>query len=290
MAKKEAGLVFLPGKGEIEEAERLLRPVLARVDWSCMTLHGQLPLDVQRKVVSQSTGRRVVLSTNIAETSLTLRDVTWVVDSGEVRRLRWDLDSGFESLLLESISRASAEQRAGRAGRVQPGHCYRLFSSAHWNQMSQFEPASILREDIINGVARGLSLGLVSRDWLTPPNPATLDFVHHWLDVHALRGDETHLSGRGSEILAKPMSIREALFVLLMLNKFIKRTARCPGSHCGKEPPPRSLTLSDTSAPPRIAKHGLAQNPPTLPRVGISSGAPGMVDCVSAPKHLAHRL
>ena len=102
-----AGLVFLPGKGEIEEAERLLSPVLTRVGWSCMTLHGQLPLEIQRKVVSQSTGRRVVLSTNIAETSLTLRDVTWVVDSGEVRRLRWDLDSGFESLLLESISRAS---------------------------------------------------------------------------------------------------------------------------------------------------------------------------------------
>ena len=242
-----AGLVFLPGKGEIEEAERLLRPVLARVDWSCMTLHGQLPLDVQRKVVSQSTGRRVVLSTNIAETSLTLRDVTWVVDSGEVRRLRWDLDSGFESLLLESISRASAEQRAGRAGRVQPGHCYRLFSSAHWNQMSQFEPASILREDIMNGVARGLSLGLSSRDWLTPANPATLEFVHHWLDVHALREDETHLSGRGSEILAKPMSIREALFVHYA-EQVHQKDGALSWVALWQEPAPRSLTLSDTSA------------------------------------------
>ena len=79
-----AGLVFLPGKGEIEEAERLLEPVLSKVGWSCMSLHGQLPLDVQRQVVAQNTGRRIVLSTNIAETSLTLQDVTWVVDSGEV--------------------------------------------------------------------------------------------------------------------------------------------------------------------------------------------------------------
>ena len=232
---------FCPAKVRLKRPSVYLSG-LARVDWACMTLHGQLPLDVQRKVVSQSTGRRVVLSTNIAETSLTLRDVTWVVDSGEVRRLRWDLDSGFESLLLESISRASAEQRAGRAGRVQPGHCYRLFSSAHWNQMSQFEPASILREDIMNGVARGLSLGLSSRDWLTPANPATLEFVHRWLDVHELRENEMHLSGRGREILAKPMSIREALFV-----HYAKQVHQKDGAlswvALWQEPPPRSDTL-----------------------------------------------
>ena len=153
--------------------------------------------------------------------------------------------------------------------------------------MSQFEPASILREDIMNGVARGLSLGLSSRDWLTPANPATLEFVHHWLDVHELRENEMHLSGRGREILAKPMSIREA-FV-----HYAKQVHQKDGAlswvALWQEPPPRSLMLSDTSAASDW-KHGLQRYLPISARGRISSGAPGVVVFVSGPKRSVHRL
>ena len=242
-----AGLVFLPGKGEIESAIQHLEPSLKAAGWSCVALHGQLPLEEQRRVVAANCGKRVVLSTNIAETSLTLKDVTWVVDSGEVRRLRWDLETGFESLLLESISKASAEQRAGRAGRVRAGRCIRLFSSAQWNHLSHFDPASVLREDILSALMRAMGLGLSIRDWLTPPTEAALNFSTTWLDLHQLRDSETELTALGRKVLGRPMSLREALFVYHAEERGL-RDAALLWVALWQEPPPRRLTLSDTSA------------------------------------------
>lgn len=245
--EKGAGLVFLPGKGEIEAAARQLEPALRDAGWKCVSLHGQLPLEEQRHVVSDASGKRVVLSTNIAETSLTLRDVTWVVDSGEVRRLRWDLETGFESLLLESISRASAEQRAGRAGRVQSGRCIRLFSSVQWNQLTHFEPASVLREDLLTAVARSLGFGLSVDDWLTPAPEPSFRFALAWLQSHQLCSEDGRLTEPGRRILASPMSLREAVFVRYATQEDCLDAA-LSWVALWQEPPPKRLELSDTSA------------------------------------------
>ena len=242
-----AGLIFLPGKGEIESAARQLEPVLNTAGWSCDLLHGQLPLEEQRRVVASHSGKRIVLATNIAETSVTLKDVTWVVDSGEVRRLRWDLDTGFESLLLESISKASAEQRAGRAGRVQAGRCIRLFSSAQWNHLSQFEPASVLREDILTALTKGLGLGLRPEDWLTPPADASLQFAYEWIRIQKLYDDSDGPTLLGTEILNRPMSLRESLFVHYASQEHMTKPA-LSWVALWQEPPPRRLRLPDTSA------------------------------------------
>ncbi|AMV30965.1 ATP-dependent RNA helicase HrpB [Pirellula sp. SH-Sr6A] len=123
-------LAFLPGAGEIHRAaEELNRTSVAR-DCDVLPLYGAMTLEEQSRVVQTGPRRKVVLATNIAETSLTIEGVRVVVDSGQARVMRFTPDVGLDRLCLESISQASATQRAGRAGRVAPGTCIRLWSEA----------------------------------------------------------------------------------------------------------------------------------------------------------------
>ncbi len=123
-------LVFLPGAAEIRFAAEALAPLAAAHGLDVLPLHGELPLDAQRRVLQRGARRRIVLSTNVAETSLTVEGVTAVVDSGLARRADSDARRGINTLRLAPISRAAAEQRAGRAGRLAPGRCVRLWSAA----------------------------------------------------------------------------------------------------------------------------------------------------------------
>ncbi len=129
-------LVFLPGRREIERAQRLLEGSLdARIE--IVQLHGDLPLEQQSRVLqpAQEGTRRVVLATNVAESSVTLPGVRVVIDSGLAREPRFEPNSGFSRLDVVAISQASADQRAGRAGRVAEGWTYRL-----WPQSQRLEP------------------------------------------------------------------------------------------------------------------------------------------------------
>ena len=242
-----SGLVFLPGKSEIDAASRALGDLCERSGWSLEILHGQLPLEKQRRVVSDDSGKRIILSTNLAETSVTLRDVTWVIDSGQVRRLEWDLETGFESLVLGQISRASADQRAGRAGRVRPGRCYRLFSTVEWNQMSPFEPEAIRREDILDIIAQSLRLEVPTSDWLTQPHEKSVKLAHEWLTEHSLTDGDMRLSDIGRRLASQPMSLREAMFVSLAEEEGLGADART-WTALLQEAPPHTLELSETSA------------------------------------------
>ena len=117
-------LVFLPGMGEIRSCERALAD--AGLDRDILPLHGSLPPDVQERALSPSDRPKIVLSTNVAETSVTIPGVRTVIDTGTARVMRHNPASGLDELRLEPISRFSAEQRAGRAGRTAPGRCIRL--------------------------------------------------------------------------------------------------------------------------------------------------------------------
>jgi ATP-dependent helicase HrpB len=130
-------LVFLPGQREIAQAERLLSP-LCDARLVLVPLHGELALERQNEALQPDAlgRRRIVLATNVAESSVTLPDVRAVVDSGLAREPRFDPNSGFSRLETVAISQASADQRAGRAGRVAPGVCYRL-----WPQSQRLELA-----------------------------------------------------------------------------------------------------------------------------------------------------
>ncbi|HEY4562305.1 MAG TPA: DEAD/DEAH box helicase, partial [Thermoanaerobaculia bacterium] len=122
-------LVFLPGVGEIQRAAEALA---GERELAVLPLYGDLPAERQDEVLRPLSRRKVVLATNVAETSITVDGVTAVVDSGLVRRLRFDPATGLDRLELGKVSRASADQRAGRAGRQAPGVCLRLWPS--WEQ------------------------------------------------------------------------------------------------------------------------------------------------------------
>ncbi len=131
-------LVFLPGMREIARARRVLRETLQTKSIEVLPLHGELSLAEQHAALSPADGgvRRVILATNVAESSVTLPGIRAVVDSGQAREPRFDPNSGFTRLQTVNISQASADQRAGRAGRVAPGVAYRL-----WPQSLRLEPS-----------------------------------------------------------------------------------------------------------------------------------------------------
>jgi ATP-dependent helicase HrpB len=170
-------LTFLPGMGEIRAAERELRPLADRLGLAVLPLHGDLPAEQQDAALLPLDRRKVVLATNVAETSVTVEGVTGVVDTGLARVLTFDPHVGLDRLEVTPISKASADQRAGRAGRTQPGVCIRLWSEAnHRTRPEQTDP-EIRRVDLAGAVLHLLALGetgLLRFPWLEPPREATV--------------------------------------------------------------------------------------------------------------------
>ncbi|TNJ48546.1 ATP-dependent helicase HrpB [Phaeobacter sp. B1627] len=164
-------LVFLPGEGEIRRAAAALE---RRLPAHChiRPLFGALPFSEQRAAIRpEPDGRKVVLATAIAETSLTIEDIRVVVDMGQARRARFDPGSGMSRLVTERVTRAEATQRRGRAGRVSTGTCYRLWSRGEEGALAAFPPAEIEAADL-TGLALELALwGAEPADLplLTPP-------------------------------------------------------------------------------------------------------------------------
>ncbi|QQD16984.1 ATP-dependent helicase HrpB [Spongiibacter nanhainus] len=171
-------LVFLPGQSEIHKlAERLRERVAAGIHIA--PLYGSLDLASQRQAVAPAAEgeRKVVLATNIAESSLTIEGVSVVVDSGMERRAAFDPRTGMTRLSTARISRASAEQRAGRAGRLQPGTCYRLWSEEEHGTLAAFSVPDIAVADLAPLALQVLDWGSndpATLPWLDPPPPGAL--------------------------------------------------------------------------------------------------------------------
>ncbi|MCM8857399.1 MAG: ATP-dependent helicase HrpB [Candidatus Thiodiazotropha sp.] len=165
-------LAFFPGTGEIKAAERLLNEQVGSEIEVC-PLYGDLTKEAQDRVIQPSTKgkRRIVLATSIAETSLTIEGVTTVVDSGWSRLPTFDPNSGLTRLETLRVSRASADQRAGRAGRLGPGVCYRLWTSSDQTKLAPHTQPEIIGADLA-------SLALELANWGVS-DPATLI----WLDI-----------------------------------------------------------------------------------------------------------
>lgn len=157
-------LVFLPGVGEIERCAELL----AGLDAEVLPLHGDLDAAAQDRALSRGTRRRVILATNVAETSLTVEGVTRVVDSGLARVAGFDPWTGLGTLERVPISRASADQRAGRAGRLGPGSCLRLYTRADFEARPAETPPELTRVDLTATVLETAGETLA---WLDPPPP-----------------------------------------------------------------------------------------------------------------------
>lgn len=175
VAQTQGGvLVFLPGEGEIRRVQSLLEGRLP-TDCALRPLYGALPFKDQRAAIAPvSQGRKVVLATSIAETSLTIEDVRVVVDGGRARRARFDPGSGMSRLVTERVTRAEATQRAGRAGRVAEGVAYKLWSRGEDGALPAFPPAEIEAADLTGLALELAQWGSDALPFLTAPPTAAL--------------------------------------------------------------------------------------------------------------------
>jgi ATP-dependent helicase HrpB len=175
--KKGDVLVFLPGQGEIRKCEEILRKDLS--GFAIHPLYGQLPKSSQfAAIFPDKTGKRkIVLATSIAETSLTIEGVTIVVDCGFGRTSKFDPKSGLSRLETIQITKDSADQRAGRAGRLSPGVCYRMWSKATQERLAEHRVPEILEADLASLVLDLAKWGISDVQqltWLTPPSPGAI--------------------------------------------------------------------------------------------------------------------
>ena len=204
-------LVFLPGQAEIRRVNQQLADALgSRSDILLCPLHGELDLAAQRAAIEPAPKglRKVVLATNIAETSLTIDGVRVVIDAGLARVPRFDPGSGMTRLDTQRISRASATQRAGRAGRLEPGVCYRLWSEDQHAQLAAYGSAEILQADLA-GLALQLARWGVTPEqliWLDVPPSASYAQARQLLErLGALRGEKLTPHGEAmAELPAHP--------------------------------------------------------------------------------------
>ncbi|MBI5070880.1 MAG: ATP-dependent helicase HrpB [Deltaproteobacteria bacterium] len=168
-------LVFLPGAAEIRRCRDQLAPWAESRGVELLPLHGDLSPEEQDRAVRPSRRRKVILSTNVAESSVTIDGVTAVVDSGLARVASHSPWSGLPRLALAKISRASAAQRAGRAGRTRPGTCLRLYTRHDHDGRPEHDLPEVAREDLCETLLLLAVLGVPDLAWLTPPPPAAAE-------------------------------------------------------------------------------------------------------------------
>lgn len=205
-------LVFMPGMGEINATLNALRAARTQERLAFVPLHGELPPEEQDRAFVPNPLRKVVVATNVAETSVTIDGIRHVVDSGEARVARYDAERGIGTLFIEEISRASADQRKGRAGRTAPGTCHRLWTeSGHLNRPERNTP-EIQRTDLAEVVLLLHSLHIkkaASFDWLDRPDPSAIERAEKLLHtLGAIDPQTEELTAVGRQMLRLPMHPR----------------------------------------------------------------------------------
>ncbi len=212
-------LVFLPGQAEIRRVHQQLVETLGeRSEILLCPLHGELDLSAQRAAIDPAPAgkRKVVLATNIAETSLTIEGVRVVIDSGLERVPRFDPRSGMTRLDTQRISRASATQRAGRAGRLEHGVCYRLWSEAQHEQLAAYSSAEILQADLAGLALQLARWGVMPGQlkWLDQPPAAAFSQARDLLQRLGALQPDGRLGAHGQTMAEVPAHPRIAHLLL----------------------------------------------------------------------------
>lgn len=254
-------LVFLPGAREIRACQDALEP---RAELEVLPLHGDMPLEAQARVLGgASRGNRVILSTNIAESSVTIPGVTKVIDSGQSRVARHDPFSGAMRLEVEPVSQARCVQRAGRAGRIAEGHCLRLFSRGNFAARPVQDTPELLRADLSELLLLLLESGLDWRElaWPTPAPESSWQAAERLLTgLGAIaQGKLTDLGRRMAQLPLPPRlariaceghrlgnSVANRAVALLSERDISRRTTFGPGRA-------RNVTLSHSDLDDRLA-------------------------------------
>ncbi|VDL61292.1 unnamed protein product [Hymenolepis diminuta] len=252
-------LLFLTGQEEIEEAcKRIQREVESLGsevgELRCIPLYSTLPPNLQQHIFDPppprrkngAVGRKVVVSTNIAETSLTIDGVVFVIDPGFAKQKVYNPRIRVESLLVTAISKASAQQRAGRAGRTRPGKCFRLYTErAYQQEMQDNTYPEILRSNLGTVVLQLKKLGiddLVHFDFMDPPAPETLMRALELLNYLAALDDDGNLTDLGSMMAEFPLDPQLAKMVIASCdyncsNEVLSITAMLSVPQCFVRPP-----------------------------------------------------
>jgi ATP-dependent helicase HrpA len=205
-------LIFLPGEREIRDAHLLLSRRQYR-ETEVMPLYARLSAGDQDRVFKPGIKRRVVLATNVAETSLTVPRIRYVIDSGQARVKRYSQRSQLERLHVEPISRAAADQRKGRCGRVGPGICYRLYDEADFESRAAYTDPELLRSSLANVILRMLALQLGEVEdfpFLEAPDPRVVaDGYRRLAEISAI-DDARRLTPTGRTVAKLPIDVQLA--------------------------------------------------------------------------------
>ena len=244
-------LVFLPGEREIREAADHLRghlshqPVFRNAE--VLPLFARLSQAEQDRIFDGHTGRRIVLATNVAETSLTVPGIRYVIDVGTARMKRYSFRSKVEQLLVEPISQSSANQRAGRCGRVANGICIRLYDEKDFTGRPKFTDPEILRSSLAGVILRmkSLHLGVVEDfPFIEKPSGRAIADGYQLLNELGAVDDANELTATGQELAKLPLDprvgrmilearTREALDEVLVIASALSRAGRARPAHGG---------------------------------------------------------
>lgn len=221
-------LVFLPGAAEIRRAQAACAELAQRADLLIVPLHGELPAAEQDRAVRPAEKRKLILSTNVAETSITIEGVVAVIDSGLARVAGHSPWSGLPTLGVARISKASAAQRAGRAGRTRAGRCLRLYTAQDFAARAQHETPEIMRLDLADTALELHGAGvadLESFEWFEPPPAAALAAAQNLLQRVQAIDEAGQVTETGRRMLRLPLHPRLSRLIVEAERRGVKADA-----------------------------------------------------------------
>ena len=203
-------LVFLPGEREIREASLALRRASLK-GWEVLPLYSRLSHVEQDRVFQPHGGRRIVLATNVAETSITVPGIRYVIDPGLARVSRYSIRAKVQQLPIELVSQASARQRAGRCGRISEGVCFRLYSEEDFEKRAEFTAPEIMRTNLASVILQMLSLKLGDIDrfpFVERPDRKQINDGYHLLFELGAVDKDRQMSRLGRDLIRIPVDLR----------------------------------------------------------------------------------
>jgi ATP-dependent helicase HrpB len=215
-------LVFLPGAAEIRRAARVCEPLARKFNRLLLPLHGDLPVSEQDRAVAPASLPKVILSTNVAESSITIDGVTTVVDSGLARIATFSPWTGLPALSVGRISKASARQRAGRAARTAPGRVIRLYSQMDYQARADFEKPEVMRSDLAQLCLALRAMGVQNPgqiEWLDAPPETAVTNAEELLGM-LIRTDE-----EAGELMRLPLHPRLSRMIAAAMDRGAGRSA-----------------------------------------------------------------
>ena len=232
-------LVFMPGVGEINSTINAIRAARTQEKLALIPLHGELQAEEQDAAFNPNPLRKIVVATNVAETSVTIDGILHVVDSGVARVARYDAERGIGTLFIEPISRASSDQRKGRAGRTAPGDCWRLWTeSGHLDRPARNTP-EIQRSDLAEVVLLLHSLGIkraAQFDWLDKPEALAVERAEKLLTMLGALSEGGELTAIGRQMLRLPMHPRYSrMLVEASKRHCVRAAAMCAALVSGRD-------------------------------------------------------